>query len=370
MELNSFRDLLLKKSQDNPALQDLIKMVKDEVILNKILESLEKMARPHASMGRGANAGVVAFANQMKNKDVEMMRDSLGHHIAHHKAALKAGNREVADKHLNKIIPLMHLAGKSAAHSGGQLGFDYVPLEPWESNATTVDRRPETGKLIEGTKGLGRRPAKSSGKSKYGVSRAVSNYHYLEMPPHGGHPDQSKSQHTGGYPFEHTLLGNPAKVDSKEAHLHIPEVEAKGEFTAHPFDEHPVNKIVDLSQSELTPDKMDAFANELNNWHESEPHKQWTQGVKEAYSADPEAYKSRGKTRPAHHFEDLKLQEQPEHARAYAAQEAAAVPPESQSEAVSKLAATPTTSTVIRRPKAEIDYSALPEALRNKWGKK
>jgi len=315
MELKSFRDLLLKKAEDNPTLQTIISVMKDDLIAEKVIESLEKMARPHASMGRGANAAVTAFAHQMNNKDIEMMRDALSHHVSHYKSALKNNKREVADKHLERIIPLMHLAGKAVAHSGGQLGLDYVPLEPWESNYTTIDRRPETGKLIEGTKGLGRRPKKSTGQSKYGISRAVPDYRYLEMAPHSGHSDTKKSPHKGGYPFEEIQLGHPAKIDAKEAYLHIYDVEPQETFVPHPFDAHPVNAVADLKQDNLSPEKMKEFADAMHGWHESEHNKKWIQSVKEAHAKDPEGFKLRGKVKPSHHFEGLKLLDQPDHAK-------------------------------------------------------
>jgi hypothetical protein len=355
MELNSFKELLLKKAEGNPTLQTLIRFAKDEIIAERVLESLEKMARPHASMGRGANAGVVAFANQLKNKDVEMMRDSLGHHIAHHKAALKAGNRDVADQHLGKIIPLMHLAGRSSAHSGGQLGLDYTPLEPWESNYTSLDRHTgTTGKLKEGTKGLGRRPKSShpeGGHTKRtSEHRNVPDYRYLEMAPHAGHPDLKNSKHKGGYPFEEVQMGNPAKIDSGEAYLHIPEVEAKEEFTPHAFDHHPIHSVSDLKQDSLTPDKVEAFAKQMQDWHEHPEHKKWNDTIKSHYAADPEAYKMRGKNKAAHHFQDMELLEQPGHAKA------APVP----SEAVSEESAAPKIDPAI--------YAGLPDNLKARFG--
>ncbi len=315
MELKSFRDLLLKKAEDNPTLQTIIHVMKDDLIAEKVIESLEKMARPQASMGRGANAAVTAFANQMKNKDVEMIRDALSHHISHYKSALKNNKREVADQHLEKIVPLMHLVGKAAAHSGGQIGLDYIPLEPWESNYTTVDRRPETGKLIEGTKGLRRRPQKSTGRSKYGISRSVPDYRYLEMAPHSRHGDTAKSPHKGGYPFEEIQVGNPAKIDAGEAYLHISDVEPKESYTPHPFDQHPINQVADIDQGSLTPEHIKSFTDAMHGWHDSEHNKMWMQSLKDSHAKDPEAFKTRGKTKPTHHFEGLKLLDQPDHAK-------------------------------------------------------
>ena len=334
MELKGFREILLKKAEGNSTLQTLIAYAKDDVIIDKVLESLEKMARPNASMGRGANAAVVAFANQLKNKDVSMMHDALGHHVSHHRAALQAAKanpeqagkyRKVADQHLNKIIPLMHLAGRAAPHSGGALALDYVPTEPWETNYTRLKRNETNGKLQEGTKGLGRRPkmtkrnpldeSHADYESHEGNPYGVPDYRYLESAPHPGHPDTKNSPHEGGYPFEETLLGNPAKVDAKEAYLHNHDVASSDQFNPHPFDSHPIHSLADVKQGSFVNEndpRLQRFAVAMQNWHESEPHKQYNEKVKAEYAKDPEAYKARGKKKNEHHFKDLDLQE-PEH---------------------------------------------------------
>ena len=324
MELKSFRELLLKKAADNPTLQTIIDVMKDDLIAEKVLESLEKMARPQASMGRAANAAVTAFGNQMKNKDVEMMRDALSHHVSHYQAALKNGQRDIADKHLNKIVPLMHLAGKAAAHSNGQLGLDYTPLEPWETNYTNPARFDKNGhykdentgrnhegtagKLIEGTKGL-RRRLNSTSREKN--PRSVPDYHYLEMKPHEEHGDTERSPHKGGYPFEEIQIGNPAKIDAKEAHLHIQDVGKQDAYVPHPFDEHPVHAIADEKQGSLSQGDLEQFANKMNDWHSSEHNAKWMQGVKQLHANDPEGFKARGKKKPEHFHEGLKLKLQP-----------------------------------------------------------
>ncbi len=323
MELKGFRELLLKKAANDPTLQTLIDVMKDEIIAQKVLESLEKMARPQASMGRSANAAITAYGNQLKNKDVEMMRDALSHHINHYRAALKAGKRDVADQHLNKIIPMMHLAARAGAHSGGQLGLDYIPLEPWETNYTTTERRPETGKLKEGTKGL-RRRLNSVSRDKN--PRSVSDYRYLEMAPHEEHSDTKKSPHKGGYPFEEIQLGNPAKIDAKEAYLHLEDVDPQDKFTPHPFDEHPIHGVAESKQDSLTPEQMEDFAQKMTDWHGSEHNAKWMQSYKEAHAKDPEAFKMRGKKKPAHFYEGLTLLDQPHKAKPKV--DVAALPPE------------------------------------------
>lgn len=323
MELKSFRELLLKKAANDTTLQTIIDVMKDELIADKVLQSLEKMARPQASMGRSANAGVTAYGNQLKNKDVEQMRDALAHHINHYQSALKHGNRELADKHLEKIVPMMHLAGKAAAHSNGQLGLDYVPMEPWETNYTTTERRPETGKLKEGTKGL-RRRLNSVSRDKN--PRSVPDYRYLEMKPHEGHADTEKSPHKGGYPFEEIQLGSPAKIDAKEAYLHLNDIGPQDQYVAHPFDEHPIHSVADVPQDSLSSGHLSNLANNMQNWHTSEHNQKWLQGLKELHAKDPQAFLNRGKAKPAHHYEGIKLLDQPHAGLQVPVQAAAAAP--------------------------------------------
>jgi hypothetical protein len=368
MELNSFRELLLKKSVDNPTLHTLICMMKDEIIADKIIEHLEKMARPGAGMGAKANAGVTAFASQLKNKDVEMMRDALAHHVAHHKAALKRGDRKAADEHLNKIVPLMHLAGKASPHSNQQLGLDYIPMESWETNYTSPERNTETtGKLKEGTKGL-RRRLSNTPRSKN--SRSVPDYRYLEMPPHGEHPDSETSPHKGGYPFEETQIGNPGKIDTKEAFLAHPEVaEDTQGFTSHPFDFHPVHRIQDMTQDEFA-NQAEDFADKMHNWHDSEHSKKWTDKVKGDYTKDPEGFKTRGKVKPKHHFEGMELEKMPHHTGAVPKEDVSNLPAALQAKFGNRQASPPTTEAPEAVPKPAYDVSKLPAALQAKFGKK
>lgn len=374
MELKSFRELLLKKAGDDPTLQTLINVMKDDLIAEKVIESLEKMARPQASMGRSANAAITAFGNQLKNKDVEMMRDALAHHINHYRSALKHGKRDIADQHLNKIIPMMHLAARAGSHSGGQLGLDYVPLEPWETNYTTTERRPETGKLKEGTKGL-RRRLNSVSRDKN--PRSVPDYRYLEMAPHEEHADTKKSQHKGGYPFEEIQLGNPAKIDAKEAYLHLHDIGPQDEFVPHPFDEHPVHGYAEEKQDSLSPEHMNEFAQKMSDWHGSEHNAKWMEGVKQLHAKDPEAFKARGKNKPGHHFDGIKLLDQPHKAPKV---DVGNLPPELAAKFGNKPAApveqkqeaqsTPVTPAPATPKISAGDVANLPPALRAKFGGK
>lgn len=375
MELKGFRELLLKKAANDPTLQMLIDVMRDDIIAQKVIESLEKMARPQASMGRGANAGVTAYGNQLKNKDVEQMRDSLAHHINHHKSAAKHGNRTAADKHLEQIVKQMHLAGRAAQHSNGQLGLDYTPMEPWETNYTSTERRPETGKLKEGTKGL-RRRLNSASRDKN--PRSVPDYRYLEMAPHEEHADTKKAGHKGGYPFEEIQLGNPAKIDAKEAYLHLNDIGPQDGYVPHPFDEHPIHGVAEQKQDSMTPEQMQEFADAMQNWQGSEHNAKWMQGIKELHAKDPEAFKARGKAKPGHHFEGIPLLDQP-HVGKGPKVDVASLPPELAAKFGNKPAAAPAPEVAApaaapvaaAKPTLSPEHMAnLPPALRAKMGAK
>ena len=306
MELKSFREILLKKAEENPYLQTLIKYAKDELIADEVIDSLLKMAEPSAAMGRGANHAVTSFAAGVKPVHVEQMRDALGHHISHYKGALKsmagakdekdkAKLRGVADQHLNQIVPLMHLAGKASKHSGGNLTLDYPSTTPWETNYTTPERLPN-GKLKEGTKDLGRRLKPNASREKN--PRAVPDYRYLEMPPHPEHPSTGKIPHKGGYPFEEIQLGHPNKRDAGQAYLPIEDVGDVKDYQSHPFDMHPVHKLHDEPEHHLTPEQKDKYNADLAGWASSEHNKKWLEDQRAKHAKNPEAYKARGTKKP------------------------------------------------------------------------
>jgi hypothetical protein len=323
MKISSFKEVLIKKADGNNSLVSLIQNMETESLLTGVLEALEKMARPSAALGRGANSALTSYAAHMDNSDVEQLRDALGHHISHYKGALKAMHaapaeqkkqlRQVADQHLSKIIPMMHLAGRAGQHSNNKLSMDYVSTVPWESNYTTTHRHDHNGKLKEGTKDLGRRP--NAGANRQKNIRAVPDYHYLEMPPHPGHADSSRMTHKGGYPFEELQVGSPSKIDAKQAFLPIEDVQGKTAFEPHPFDKHPVHTMADIPESHLTDDQKQKFAQDLASWKTGEHHQKWLNDQKEKFKKDPEAYKKRGQSKPAHHYEGLPLMPQPDHVK-------------------------------------------------------
>ena len=319
MELNSFKEILLRKAEGNKNLHTLIEYMGEDIFIDSVVDALEKMAKPTNLTGTNANGPVTSFGANLDKTDVTQLRDALSHHLSHYKAALKAHHaapddtqkqhfRQVADKHLEHAVPLMHLAARAAAHSNGKMAIDYPPLAPWETNYTTLDRNPN-GRFIRDAKLLRARPAKGAREG----GRGIKDYHYLEMPPHPGHDEVAKMPHTSGYPWEEIQIGSPQEIDNKKGYLHIEDIPDKNDYTPHSFDSHPIRSVADIQADHFTPDALTNFAKDQASWRGSEHHKKWLDDHKQKFTADKEGYTKRGQSKAPHFYEGIPLQEQPAH---------------------------------------------------------
>ncbi len=226
MKLNNFKELLLRKTADNDNLQLLIKYIRDDYLLDHIVESLSKMAASDAN--RKTNAAVKHFGTHMdEHVEGEMIHDQLSHHASNYKAALGAGNTSVADQHMRKIFNTMYMANKVTRdgkenHSGGKLTVEAVDPKPWEEHLY-ADSKTDTN----------------------GWKQDRKDYGYLRSAPHAGREGQGRKNeryrdeirahgHNKAYPL------NEIKVNGK--HIHIEDAEHDGSFKDHPFDSHPILK--------------------------------------------------------------------------------------------------------------------------------
>jgi hypothetical protein len=338
MELDSFKSILLRKAEGNSELYSLIDKLGEDILITSVVDALEKMAKPTDRTGLNANSAVTDFGAALDTTDTNQLRDALGHHLSHYKAALKAHHaasegpektkmRQVADKHLEHVIPLMHLTARAAHHSGGKLSIDYPPLAPWETNYTTLHRSENNPKrFLRDAKLLAARPTKDRKRTDRDPALAapapgekrkpvttISDYHYLEMPPHPGHDAVSTMPHSSGYPWEEIQVGSPANIDAKKAYLHIDDIPDKKEYTPHEFDSHPIRSVADIQQEHFTPEAQQAHADAIKNWRGSDQHKKWLNRHRDIFTADKEAYKQRGQSKGSHFYEGVPLQEHPSH---------------------------------------------------------
>lgn len=250
MKLDNFKELLLKKTEDNSDLQILIKYMKDDFLLEHVIESLEKMAAFHTK--KNPNSAVIHFGSRL-DPEVEgnMIHDALSHHASQYKAALKAGNKDVANSHMSKIFKIMHMSDKLTRdglndHSHGKLKIDAVDPKPWERNA--YSNKNAQGKFTTDTKGWGRQSG---------------DYSWLGSAPHEAYSKETNIHgHKGAYPLEEI------KVNGK--YLDIQDVDSPKSHEEHPFDKHPIMSHYSTSPKEYTPEQHDKFLDENEKYADSE----------------------------------------------------------------------------------------------------
>lgn len=339
MELSSFKAVLLRKAQGNNSLQTFIKNIDDERFADTVIEVLEKMPRATKNTGSKANAAVSSFGNNASVFDVNMMRDALGHHLSHYKAALKAHHaapegspekakyRQVADAHMDHLFPIMHLAARAAKHStesDNPFDLDFPHIPPWETNYTTLEPNKKKDGPNRDPKLL-RVRTKNSGS----ISKNTKDWGFLEMPPHPGHKD-SAAEKASGYPWENIQLGKPSDIDAKRAYVHIEDVAPKPEFTPHEFDYHPIRGVADVSPDHFSPNIQAKYDADIAAWEGGEHRKKWVARMR---SLPPGDWMSRGTVKAPHFYDGIPLRKHPDHVHAHmkklADKAAAAVPPAS-----------------------------------------
>lgn len=320
MELNSFKELLLKKANGNDNLQTLIRFISNDALAEEIMESLEKMA---AHKGDKANSAITGWAGSATGADVSMLHDALGHHLSKFAAANKArppktsdvekkismtdhskgGTKQelpyqtkhvemdpIAHQHLERAMHLADLAARASKHSLGKMNFDHVPTHAWEMNETSAHQRVNQHgqkKYADDQQGLKRR---LQGKG----AKRFENYGFLMQEPHEKYANKGKLRgHSGQYPFEEM------KVNDKHVHIDH-DMPASDKYEPHPFDSHPLfgkeGKDVAWERSESNRSDADRekYTQQLENWHEHPDFNKWMDGQEAEETKNPEAYGAKG----------------------------------------------------------------------------
>lgn len=273
MKLNNFKELLSKKADNNPNLQLLIKYMRDDYLIDHVVESLEKMAAIYSK--KNPNHAVMHFGTHMDaDTEGDMIHDALSHHASHYKAALKAGNEKLADSHMKKIFEIKHMSEKMTRdglhdHSSGKLNIEAVDPKPWERSGYANEKSP--GKFSTDTKGW---------------ARHGSNYSWLRGAPHGSYEKETKVHgHDQAYPIEEM------KVNGKYIHIDD-DIDNGGKHVNHPFDSHPIMSHFKGSPTAHTSDKHAEYLKAADAFNDEG-------GGADAYfdsieSRDPEAHAARG----------------------------------------------------------------------------
>jgi len=304
---------LLQRTNDT-ALQLLIKGMDDSVIEGLTVEALVKMARK----GSSANQAIAATSGHVlpvegtdhphESLDASLIHDNLSHHLSHYNAALKSGNRDLADKHLDQVMRTINYGTKlegatarkshpegvvrirsgstqpySRDESGnlvseGAEGKTLMSPSAWEMNYSGSERKPN-GVLKEVTKGWNRQPTKGRKESDM-----FPNFKYMEMKPHPHSKSELYGHEQSAYPF-HDLQVNGRYVD-------IHDVDPSKGFVDHPFDTHPGRGHAYTHSTDLGPTAISKFTDEHKQWLNSPAFDSWLK-VQEAKHEDPE-YSNRG----------------------------------------------------------------------------
>lgn len=307
MKFKSFRQLLLKKTDTSPALQTLIKYANDEFFADQVIESLEKMARS-SNTGKRANNAVRWFGQSMDSTpDAEgetpgMIRNAIGHHVSHYKAALKGAGEaktdhekrqfnDTANSHAAQAFKVLHMADKVEKHApvmaNGKrmLEVDYVSPHAWERTIPgRMDKDPVSSKhtMKNDTKGLGY----WKHSNKYGFDH-LQNAPHESVHQSPGFSEVKDHGHNGAYPFEHIAInGKYIHVDD--------ETDPSGSHTHHTLDHHPILNHFMESPTKRNEESDKKYLGEVDAFHGSPHIDHYYDNEEKTEQADPEKYKSRG----------------------------------------------------------------------------
>lgn len=257
--LDNLRELILRKSVSNE-LNEYVALLGDADFVGMVSESLRKMAS--FKNNDSNNHTMNWFAKHALPAHAEMYRDALGHHTSHYKAALKGGDKKLADTHMSQVMKLLNFGARLGAHSytdhsgkhqdgADKIKLDAVPDQPWQHWS---QQQP---------------------KGKFGVilknPNEKSNYDHLRGSPHGhkeyaveiNNHRKRGNDFTGAWPVEHT------KVNDKYIDIDH-DMESPGKYKGHMFDKHPVLEYYKHPQHKLTDEHHSKFVDEATKWHHHE----------------------------------------------------------------------------------------------------
>lgn len=285
MKIDGFRELLLKKAADDDHLKTLVKFIDSNVLADKALESLEKMARSRHK-GDTANLALRDFATDMDpDLHPSMIRDALGHHVSRYKAALQGGRKDLANMHARQAFNIMNMADRAQKHSQGKLSFEHVSPHAWERHTKTSQYEDDHPKVLEGKY----KPGDFKTKTK-GLNYKGSDFSFLQGAPHESFKREIRRHgHNQAYPWREL------KVNGK--YIHVDDVdpsELKG-FEKHPFDFHPIMDHYKDSAKNRTPERDAEYFEQKRQFYNESPHiDSFFDRQEKLEQQDPEAYSMRG----------------------------------------------------------------------------
>lgn len=259
MKLNSFKELLLKKAQDNKSLQFLVKNIQNDFFVDYIIESLEKMAA-----AKNPNQAVKDFGSKMdEHGEGDMIYDALSHHASKYKAALNAGQSNVANQHMHQYVKTMGMLGKLTEDADrnhtqvpgsnpphNKLNVHSISPHAWERQKF-LDPAPSHRPDLDFNR-------KTKGWSAH---EHLNDYGYLQGAPHESHAKNvAKHGHTGAYPLEETMInGRHIAIDDN--------VENPKVYEPHVFDTHPIMSHFNKKTAEHLGPEQAKYMQDTMEWN-------------------------------------------------------------------------------------------------------
>lgn len=289
MLFKSLRELLLRKTVGDDNIQTILRLADDDMLADKVLESLEKMATYKRAAAQ-PNASLAHFVDEMRaEKDATgmeptsaaLVRDAMGHHASAYRSALASGDTAKADKHAQQFVRYGHLAHKISRDAPGLMDMDAPDLQPWQHGQPHfVDPSKGSGQNLTGW------------KSHSDVSKNKGDFSWMRGAPHSARAKEvfakphSKDEagnpqyHDGPYPMEH------AKINGKHVSLH------EGAEGEHPMDSHPIMKVFHHSDTKHGAYEASKYQNDLASYLSSPKAEEASNLLERAM--DPEAGKKPG----------------------------------------------------------------------------
>lgn len=324
MELTNFRELLAKRA-DSPELEVLAQFIREDVLIDLVHESLEKMARSRHK-GDAANQSLRHLGRRIHPRiESEMIRDAIGHHLSLHKYHHDNGNTDKANTHAKNAWKLVDLAEKLQKHTNGRLKIDAPSPHAWERHTkqnqyTQADldayrAAVKEGRIPgEGVTGEQKRSEKAGAKIQDG-SYAIGEYRtktkgwndrpkdftHLQQAPHESHHNKEDIKRIKDQPFPWENI----KINGKHVTISDIDEEDLGDWEkGHPFDNHPIHGHLapyGEKPGQRSADDDRRYVDEWNTYRKGDDMNKWIKSQKNWSEENPESYATHveGKTKSA-----------------------------------------------------------------------
>jgi hypothetical protein len=264
MKLDSFKELLIKRAADMPDLQTLIKYMKDDFLLEHVLEALEKSESDKRD--KRVNESVRHFGTGFDHSQAGALHDALSHHASHYYASMKANNKPLAQAHAKALFRLMHMGRKITKDVAAEnnkhakiLNVQAPDPRAWEStyygNHKSKDNPKVKHMIPEGW-------ARDSGPIN----------EWLQSHPQENYDEDAKKYKDQAYPL-HEISVNGKYIDINP-NVELPTSTkklARGlvEPVNHLFDSHPIMGVYNIPGHKHN-ENHDKYVQDADNWENSD----------------------------------------------------------------------------------------------------